>query len=176
MSFDRLNHVVSVLETHKKSLIEYFSTKDIQFSDNDYSANRYANKEVLYYDYLIPNLDIDHEILKEIASYSYVTFINYSAFLPGMHLFRHVDPSPADKNYQQLHLHREFFGDPDYRRVHLPIVDSTDDCYMIFDGEKYSWKRGEIQIFNVNKFRHEVFNQSDQTFYLLMIDVLVGKE
>lgn len=172
MLLDRLNHIVNLLETNKENLIEYFLNKEIEFSINNY----HANKGLLFYDYMIPGMEIDNATMKEIASYDYVTFINYSAFVPGVHLYRHRDPCPADANYQALHLHREFSGDPEYRRVHLPIVDSTDDCFMVYDGEKHTWNRGEIKIFDVHKYRHEVLNQSDKTFYLLMIDVLVGKE
>ena len=172
MRLDRLNHVINLLEIHRENLIEYFLNTKFDFSVNHY----HANKGLLFYDYLIPNLKIDNHVMKEIASYDYVTFINYSAFVSGVHLYRHRDPCPADANYQQLHLHREFFGDPEYRRVHLPIIDSTKDCYMIYDGKRYSWERGQIQVFDVNKYPHEVLNQSDQTFYMLMVDVLVGKE
>lgn len=172
MHLDRLNHVVNLLETNKEKLIQYFLDREFEFSVNNY----HANKGLLFYDYMIPGLNIDNVVMREIASYNYVTFINYSAFVPGVHLYRHRDPCPADANYQALHLHREFSGDPEYRRVHLPIVDSDENCFMIYDGKRYTWKKGEIQIFDVNKYRHEVLNQSDKTFYLLMIDVLVGRE
>jgi len=172
MLLDRINSVIKLLEDNKENLIEYFVNKEFNFSINNY----HANKGLLFYDYMIPGLEIDNVIMKEITSRDCVTFINYSAFVPGVHLYRHQDPCPADANYQALHLHREFSGDPEYRRIHLPIMDSSDDCFMLFNGKKYTWKRGEIQIFDVHKYRHEVLNQSDQTFYLLMIDVLVGKE
>lgn len=172
MRLDRLNHVINLLETNRENLIEYFLNKDFQFSVNKY----HANKGLLFYDYMIPDLQIDNQIMKQISSFDYVTFINYSAFVSGVHLYRHTDPCPSDENYQRLHLHREFFGDPEYRRVHLPVMDSGDKCYMLYDRKKYTWERGKIQVFDVNKYPHEVINESEQTFYLLMIDVLVGKE
>lgn len=172
MKYDfRINSVLDLLKVQKESLIQYFTNKEFDLT----SFSAHTNKEILFYDFMIPGLEIDNETIKQILSYDYVTSINYTVFVPGVHLYKHIDPCPADENYQMMYLHKKFIGDPDYRRIHFPINDSTENCFMIFDNQKYSWKRGETQIFHVNKHAHEVFNQTEHRFHLLMVDVLVGK-
>lgn len=171
---EKLNHVVSLLENNRDSLIEFFTTN--QFPLEYLEAGRDMNKRIFYYDFLVPGLEIQHPILQELVVSDYVTYLNYTIFVPGIHIYKHKDVLPTNEIYQERHLHRKFYGDPTYLRLHLPVTDCGENCYMIYDGQRCTWKSGEVYVYDVHNCYHEFWNHSDEPFAVLLVDVLTGKE
>jgi Aspartyl/Asparaginyl beta-hydroxylase len=168
-----LNHVVSLLKTNRDSLIEFFTTNS--FPLEVLSGGKDMSRDIYYYDFLKPGIRINHPVLKEIVSYPYIIYLNYTIFVPNIHIYKHKDVLPTNKIYQERHLHREFYGDPTYLRIHFPVTDCGEDCFMIYNEVRCTWKRGEVYVYDVHNCYHEFWNNSDKAFAVLLIDVLTGK-
>lgn len=169
-----LNHVVSLLKNNRDSLIEFFTTNE--FPLEVLQGGRDMNKSIYYYDFLKPNLSIKNQVLKNIVTCSYVTYMNYTIFVPKIHIYKHRDVLPTNEIYEKRHLHRKFYGDPTYLRIHFPITDCGNDCFMIYDKLKCTWNRGEVYVYDVHNCEHEFWNNSDKPFAVLLIDVLTGND
>ena len=172
-SLHKLNQVVSLLQSNRDSLIEFFTTNE--FPLEYLESGRDMSKRIFYYDFLSPKLETTHPVLQELSSSSNITYLNYTILIPGIHIYKHKDVLPTNEIYQERHLHRKFYGDPTYLRVHFPVTDCGEDCYMIYDGQKCTWKRGEVSVYDVHNCYHEFWNNSDKPFAVLLIDVLTGK-
>ena len=56
-------------------------------------------------------------------------------------------------------------------RYHLGLVTPNDDkCYILVDGEKYSWRDGQDVLFD-ETFIHEAHNETEQNRIILFCDV-----
>lgn len=172
---ERINQVAKLLAENEESLIQYLTETQFDFSFFDNKINPDIYKEVLYYDFRKPNSIIENNAIRELVSYDFVTYVSYNIFPPGTKVNKHKDPHPGEKIYQITQHHASFSGNPVFRRLHFPIEDSPKNCYMIFDNVEYTWKKGEVQFFDVHNFTHEFANNSDDLFSLLLIDVLVGE-
>jgi beta-hydroxylase len=72
---------------------------------------------------------------------------------PGARLVRHRDPYAGSLRY------------------HLGLVTpNSDDCYIVVDGQKYSWRDGEAVIFD-ETYIHYAENKTDQNRIILFVDV-----
>lgn len=169
----RLNHVISLLKENKDLLIEFFTTN--QFPLQHLEDGSDMNEKIFYYDFLVPGLKIQNPVLKELSESTYITYLNYTIFVPGTHIYKHKDVLPTNKIYQERHLHRKFEGDPTYLRIHFPVTDCGDDCYMIYNGQRCTWKSGEVYVYDVHNHYHEFWNNSDKIFTVLLIDVLTNE-
>ena len=69
----------------------------------------------------------------------------------------------------KLNRHRDPFAGS--LRYHLGLVTpNSDDCYIVVDGERYSWRDGEAVMFD-ETFIHWAENKSDVTRLILFCDV-----
>lgn len=59
-------------------------------------------------------------------------------------------------------------------RYHLGLMIPEGECYILVNGEKYSWKEGEDVLFD-DTYKHEVWNKTDERRVVLFIDVLREK-
>jgi len=72
---------------------------------------------------------------------------------PGARLNEHRDPSAASLRY------------------HLGIITpNSDDCYIVVDGERYSWRDGQDVMFD-ETYLHYAENRTDQTRLILFCDI-----
>jgi aspartyl/asparaginyl beta-hydroxylase (cupin superfamily) len=172
---ERINQVVKLLSDNEEELIEYLKETQFDFSFFDKDVNPDIYKEVFYYDFRKPNAIIENEVIKQLLSYDFVTYLSYNIFPPGVRIDKHKDPDPGEEIYQLTQHHGPFSGNPIFRRLHFSLEDSPENCFMIFDDKKYVWKKGELQFFDVHNFTHEFYNNSNDFFSLLLIDVLVGE-
>jgi len=172
--WSRLDNIISLLEDNREMMLDYFLTNNFNYTNFNHEDNNHISDKVLYYDYRFPNVVIDNPIISQICSYNYVTYCSLTEFPPGLHIKEHLDPTPADKIYQETQSHYFFEGDQDYRRIHFSIQDSGDDCYMTYQNRKVTWKSGDCQVFDVYRNPHEFFNNTDKMFSLFLIDVIVG--
>lgn len=170
---EKLNQVVSLLQNNRDSLIEFFTTNE--FPLKYLEAGRDMSERIFYYDFLVPELKINHPVLQELSKSDYVTYLNYTILVPEIHIYKHKDVLPTNIIYQERHLHRKFEGDPTYLRIHFPVTDCGEDCYMIYDDQKCTWKSGEVYVYDVHNCYHEFWNNSDKPFAVLLVDVLTGK-
>jgi beta-hydroxylase len=69
----------------------------------------------------------------------------------------------------QLNPHRDPFSGS--LRYHLGLATPNDDrCYIVVDGERYSWRDGEGVVFD-ETYIHEAYNKSGQNRIILFCDV-----
>lgn len=69
----------------------------------------------------------------------------------------------------QLNPHRDPFAGS--LRYHLGLATPNDDrCYIVVDGEKYSWRDGQGILFD-ETYVHEAYNGSEQNRIILFCDV-----
>ena len=86
-----------------------------------------------------------------------VILATVSLFEAGTKLGAHKDPPVYDKAY---------------RRIQIPLyIPCTKCCYMVWKGEKVSWKEGEPQIYDVMDHVHEGYNLSDDDMMFLFVDI-----
>lgn len=77
----------------------------------------------------------------------------FAALPPGASLCKHRDPYAGSLRY------------------HLGLVTpNSDDCYIIVDGQKYSWRDGEAVMFD-ETFIHYARNDTNQTRIVLFLDI-----
>ena len=89
-------------------------------------------------------------ILKKVKA---VNGAMFSILPPGSKLTRHLDPVACSLRY------------------HLGLSTPNDDaCYINIDGTTYSWRDGEVLMFD-ETYLHFAFNNSDQHRLILMCDV-----
>ena len=86
-----------------------------------------------------------------------VILATVSLFEAGTKLGAHKDPPVYDKAY---------------RRIQIPLyIPCTKCCYMVWKGERVSWKEGEPQIYDVMDHVHEGYNLSDDDMMFLFVDI-----
>ena len=59
-------------------------------------------------------------------------------------------------------------------RYHLAMIIPEGECYILVNGEKYSWKEGDHVLFD-DTYKHEVWNKTNEKRVVLFIDVLREK-
>ena len=59
-------------------------------------------------------------------------------------------------------------------RYHLAMIIPEGECYILVNGEKYSWEEGDHVLFD-DTYKHEVWNKTDGRRVVLFIDVLREK-
>ena len=59
-------------------------------------------------------------------------------------------------------------------RYHLGLIIPEGECFILVNGEKYSWKEGDHVLFD-DTYKHEVWNKTDGRRVVLFIDVLREK-
>ena len=69
----------------------------------------------------------------------------------------------------ELRAHRDPFAGA--LRYHLGLVTpNSDDCFILVDGQKHSWRDGEDVLFD-ETYIHEAHNNTDQNRIILFCDV-----
>lgn len=77
----------------------------------------------------------------------------FAALAPGASLCKHRDPYAGSLRY------------------HLGLVTpNSDDCYIVVDCQKYSWRDGEAVMFD-ETFIHYAHNNTDKTRIVLFLDI-----
>jgi beta-hydroxylase len=93
---------------------------------------------------------------KTVALLQQVPSINAAMFAllpPGARLNEHRDPSAASLRY------------------HLGLITpNSDDCYIVVDGQKYSWRDGQDVMFD-ETYLHFAENRTDQTRLIMFCDI-----
>jgi beta-hydroxylase len=93
---------------------------------------------------------------KTVALLQSVPSVNAAMFAllpPGARLNEHRDPSAASLRY------------------HLGIITpNSDDCYIVVDGQSYSWRDGQDVMFD-ETYLHYAENRTDQTRLILFCDI-----
>jgi len=90
------------------------------------------------------------ELLKQTPS---VKAAMFAALPPDAKLNRHRDPYAGSLRY------------------HLGLITpNSDDCYILVDGNKHSWRDGQDVLFD-ETFIHEAYNKTDQHRIILFADV-----
>jgi len=90
------------------------------------------------------------EVLKQVPS---VKAAMFASLPPGATLVPHRDPFAGSLRY---HLGLE--------------TPNHDDCYILVDGQRYSWRDGEDVLFD-ETFIHEAHNKTDKNRIILFCDV-----
>ena len=121
---------------------------------NSFFRNGWTRFYLKWYDDYMPSAK-QHcpntiEILKQTTSIKAAMF----ACLPaGAMLNKHRDPYAGSLRY------------------HLGLVTpNSDDCYILVDGQKHSWRDGEDVLFD-ETFIHEAYNKTDQPRIIFFADV-----
>ena len=94
---------------------------------------------------------------QEILDQDEVVFATVACFEPGTELGPHRDPPVYERPY---------------RRIQIPLYIPSNECYMIWDGEKVFWEEGVPQIYDVMDVIHEGYNYSDDDMLFLFVDIL----
>ena len=100
---------------------------------------------------------VEDERAAKILDSPEVCFATVSLFEPGTELGPHKDPPVYG-------IH--------YRRIQIPLYIPSNDCYMIWKGEKVFWEEGVPQIYDVMDHVHEGYNYSDDDMLFLFVDIL----
>ena len=100
---------------------------------------------------------VGDEKAQKILDQEEVIFATVSVFDAGTKLNPHRDPPVYGKKY---------------RRVQIPLYIPSNECYMIWKGEKVLWEEGVPQIYDVMDHVHEGYNYSDDDMIFLFIDIL----
>ena len=85
-----------------------------------------------------------------------VVFATVACFEPGTELGPHKDPPVYG-------IH--------YKRIQIPLYIPSNECYMIWKGEKVFWEEGVPQIYDVMDHVHEGYNYSDDDMLFLFVDI-----
>ena len=95
--------------------------------------------------------------VRDILNQDEIILATVSLFEAGTKLGAHKDPPVYGKKY---------------RRIQIPLYIPCDKCcYMVWKGEKVSWKEGEPQIYDVMDYVHEGYNLSDDDMMFLFVDI-----
>ena len=94
---------------------------------------------------------------QEILDQDEVVFATVACFEPGTELGPHRDPPVYERPY---------------RRIQIPLYIPSNECYMIWKGEKVFWEEGVPQIYDVMDHIHEGYNYSDDDMLFLFVDIL----
>ena len=100
---------------------------------------------------------VKDEKAQEILNQDEVVFATVACFEPGTELGPHRDPPVYERPY---------------RRIQIPLYIPSNECYMIWDGEKVFWEEGVPQIYDVMDVIHEGYNYSDDDMIFLFVDIL----
>ena len=128
------------------------------------TAVGYSNKDI-YFCWLKASNDkrgsvryslVRDERAQQILESDEVVFATVSCFEPGTELGPHKDPPVYG-------IH--------YRRIQIPLYIPSNDCYMIWKGEKVFWEEGVPQIYDVMDNIHEGYNYSDDDMLFLFVDI-----
>ena len=128
------------------------------------TAVGYSNKDI-YFCWLKASNDkrgsvryslVRDERAQQILESDEVVFATVSCFEPGTELGPHKDPPVYG-------IH--------YRRIQIPLYIPSNDCYMIWKGEKVFWEEGVPQIYDVMDHVHEGYNSDDDMLFLF-VDIL----
>ena len=129
------------------------------------TAVGYSNKDI-YFCWLKASNDkrgsvryslVQDERAAKILESDEVVFATVSCFEPGTELGPHKDPPVYG-------IH--------YRRIQIPLYIPSNDCYMIWKGEKVFWEEGVPQIYDVMDHVHEGYNYSNDDMLFLFVDIL----
>ena len=72
--------------------------------------------------------------------------------------------------HSKIKIHRGFFKG--IIRFHLGLATpNSDDCFIVVDNKKYSWRDGEAVLLD-DTFLHYVENNSDQKRIILFCDIV----
>ena len=94
---------------------------------------------------------------KDILNQEEILVASIALFEAGTKLGAHKDPPVYGKAY---------------RRIQIPLyIPCSKCCYMVWKGERVSWKEGEPQIYDVMDYVHEGYNLSDQDMIFLFVDI-----
>tara|TARA_Y100000310_G_scaffold340653_2_gene437206 strand:+ start:93 stop:647 length:555 start_codon:yes stop_codon:yes gene_type:complete len=99
-----------------------------------------------------------HPCKKSLAflrSLDHIHVATYSVLRPGAKIYPHVGEDKGKDVY----------------RVHLPIIIPKDskNCWIKVNGQKKSWKTGELLIFD-DKIEHEVHNDTEEERVIILMD------
>ncbi len=100
---------------------------------------------------------VKDEKAQEILDQYEVVFATVACFEPGTELGPHRDPPVYERPY---------------RRIQIPLYIPSNECYMIWNGEKVFWEEGVPQIYDVMDVIHEGYNYSDDDMLFLFVDIL----
>ena len=95
--------------------------------------------------------------VRDILNQDEIILATVSLFEAGTKLGAHKDPPVYGKKY---------------RRIQIPLyIPCNKCCYMVWKGEKVSWKEGEPQIYDVMDYVHAGYNLSDDDMMFLFVDI-----
>ena len=95
--------------------------------------------------------------VRDILNQDEIILATVSLFEAGTKLGAHKDPPVYGKKY---------------RRIQIPLyIPCSKCCYMVWKGERVSWKEGEPQIYDVMDYVHEGYNLSDDDMMFLFVDI-----
>ena len=94
---------------------------------------------------------------KDILNQEEILVASIALFEAGTKLGAHKDPPVYGKAY---------------RRIQIPLyIPCSKSCYMVWKGEKVSWKEGEPQVYDVMDYVHAGYNLSDDDMMFLFVDI-----
>ena len=94
---------------------------------------------------------------KDILNQEEILVASIALFESGTKLGAHKDPPVYGKAY---------------RRIQIPLyIPCNKCCYMVWKGEKVSWKEGEPQVYDVMDYVHAGYNLSDDDMMFLFVDI-----
>ena len=94
---------------------------------------------------------------KDILNQEEILVASIALFEAGTKLGAHKDPPVYGKAY---------------RRIQIPLyIPCSKCCYMVWKGEKVSWKEGEPQVYDVMDYVHAGYNLSDDDMMFLFVDI-----
>jgi len=100
---------------------------------------------------------VEDQKVRDILNQDEIILATVSLFEAGTKLGAHKDPPVYGKKY---------------RRIQIPLYIPCDKCcYMVWKGERVSWKEGEPQIYDVMDYVHEGYNLSDDDMMFLFVDI-----
>ena len=100
---------------------------------------------------------VEDQKVRDILNQDEIILATVSLFEAGTKLGAHKDPPVYGKKY---------------RRIQIPLyIPCSKCCYMVWKGERVSWKEGEPQIYDVMDYVHEGYNLSDQDMIFLFVDI-----
>ena len=100
---------------------------------------------------------VEDQKVRDILNQDEIILATVSLFEAGTKLGAHKDPPVYGKKY---------------RRIQIPLyIPCSKCCYMVWKGERVSWKEGEPQIYDVMDYVHAGYNYSDDDMVFLFIDI-----
>tara|TARA_B100000965_G_scaffold404363_1_gene434868 strand:+ start:881 stop:1372 length:492 start_codon:yes stop_codon:yes gene_type:complete len=129
------------------------------------TAVGYSNKDIYFCWLKASNKrttgEVRHKVVtddraRQILLSDEIILATISVFESGTELGAHKDPPVYGKKY---------------RRIQVPLYIPSNDCYMVWRGEKVFWTEGEPQIYDVMDYVHAGYNYSDDDMVFLFIDI-----